>query len=45
VDANESNQSVASYLRKGKSGAPVLVVLNYTPIPREGYRVGVAAGR
>jgi len=44
VDANDSNQSVASYLRKGKSGAPVLVVLNYTPIPREGYRVGVPQG-
>jgi len=44
VDANDSNQSVASYLRKGKSGAPVLVVLNYTPIPREGYRVGVPKG-
>src|ERR1700704_2907435 len=44
VDANDSNQSVASYLRKGKSGAPVLVVLNYTPITREGYRVGVPQG-
>ncbi len=44
VDANDSNQSVASYLRKGKGGAPVLVVLNYTPVPREGYRVGVPRG-
>ena len=44
VDANDSNQSVATYLRKGKSGAPVLVVLNYTPVAREGYRVGVPQG-
>src|SRR6266850_6253877 len=44
VDANDSNQSVASYLRKGKSGAPVLVVLNYTPVVRRGYRVGVPRG-
>jgi len=44
VDANDSNQSVASYLRKGKGGAPVLAVLNYTPVPREGYRVGVPEG-
>src|SRR6267143_2513040 len=44
VDANDSNQSVASYLRKSKSGAPVLVVLNYTPVTREGYRVGVPQG-
>jgi 1,4-alpha-glucan branching enzyme len=44
VDANDSNQSVASYLRKGKEGDPVLVVLNYTPLVREGYRLGVPEG-
>src|SRR5207248_3126055 len=44
VDANDSNQSVASYLRKGRSGEPVLVVLNYTPVIRAGYRVGVPRG-
>jgi 1,4-alpha-glucan branching enzyme len=41
VDANDSNQSVASYLRKDRRGNPVLVVLNYTPVVRPGYRVGV----
>ncbi|MCA1825411.1 MAG: 1,4-alpha-glucan branching protein GlgB [Myxococcales bacterium] len=44
VDANDSNQSVASYLRKGRGGEPVLVVLNYTPVVRAGYRVGVPRG-
>ena len=44
VDANDSNQSVSSYLRIGRSGAPVLVVLNYTPVVRAGYRVGVPRG-
>ncbi|HYS08325.1 MAG TPA: 1,4-alpha-glucan branching protein GlgB [Myxococcales bacterium] len=44
VDANDSNQSVTSYLRKGKTGDPVLVVLNYTPVVRRGYRVGVPRG-
>ncbi len=41
VDANDSNQSVASYLRKDRNGNPVLVMLNYTPVVRTGYRVGV----
>jgi len=44
VDANDSNQSVASYLRKSKDGQIVLAVLNYTPVVREGYRVGVPQG-
>jgi 1,4-alpha-glucan branching enzyme len=44
VDANDSNQSVTSYLRKAKNGETVLVVLNYTPVVREGYRVGVPRG-
>ena len=44
IDANDSNQSVLSYLRKGRDGAPVLAVLNYTPVVRAGYRVGVPRG-
>src|SRR5881392_3765876 len=44
VDANDSNQSVASYLRKDRAGEPVLVVLNYTPLVRTGYRVGGPRG-
>src|SRR6266436_7965714 len=44
VDANDSNQSVASYLRKSKDGQIVLAVLNYTPVVRDGYRVGVPQG-
>jgi 1,4-alpha-glucan branching enzyme len=44
IDANDSNQSVASYLRKGRDGEPILVVLNYTPVVRAGYRVGVPRG-
>jgi len=41
IDANDSNQSVASYLRKDKKGNCVVAVLNYTPVMRAGYRVGV----
>ena len=37
--------SVLSFLRKS-GDEPVAVVLNFTPVPRHGYRVGVpAAGR
>jgi 1,4-alpha-glucan branching enzyme len=42
LDANDSGASVLSFLRKGKSsGDTVLVVCNFTPVPREKYVVGV----
>jgi len=45
IDANDADHSVFSYLRKGKaSGETVLAVFNFTPVVREGYRVGVPAG-
>jgi 1,4-alpha-glucan branching enzyme len=45
VDANDAQQSVVSFLRRGKStGDLFLVVCNFTPVPREGYRVGVPRG-
>ena len=45
VDANDSSQSVLSFLRFSRSGEEaVLVLLNLTPIPRMGYRIGVPWG-
>jgi len=45
VDCNDSLTSVISLLRKGKSPEDtILVVCNFTPIPREEYRVGVPTG-
>lgn len=45
IDANDSQQSVTAFLRKGdKPGDDVLVVCNFTPVPRHGYRVGVPRG-
>jgi 1,4-alpha-glucan branching enzyme len=44
IDANDSNQSVASFLRLDADGNPLLVVLNYTPVVRVSYRVGVPRG-
>ena len=39
---DESDQSVLSYLRRDEH-EEVIVLLNFTPVPRHGYRVGVPA--
>ncbi len=42
VDCTDADASVYAFLRKSKSDKScVLVVLNMTPCPREGYRLGV----
>jgi 1,4-alpha-glucan branching enzyme len=44
IDANDSEQSVASFMRFDRKRERVVVcVLNATPIVREGYRIGVPA--
>jgi 1,4-alpha-glucan branching enzyme len=47
VVMDDNEQSVFAYLRMGAEGAkPALVLCNFTPVPRFGYRVGVPhAGR
>ena len=43
---DDKANSVYAWLRKGEQGAPLLVVHNFTPVPREGYRIGIPlAGR
>ena len=47
VDANDDDNSVYTFLRKGDQTRPeeiVLVVLNCTPVPRHDYRIGVPRG-
>ena len=45
IDASDAAQSVLVYLRKGDDGVkPVLVILNFTPMVRERYRIGVPGG-
>ncbi|HTY50659.1 MAG TPA: alpha amylase C-terminal domain-containing protein, partial [Steroidobacteraceae bacterium] len=44
VDCNDSDASVISFLRRDREGRPVLVVCNFTPVVRRGYRVGVPRG-
>ena len=41
---DDAEQSVYAWLRCGRDGAIVLVVSNFTPVPRDGYRLGVPAG-
>ncbi len=45
IDANDADASVVSFLRRGREGGPpILVVANFTPVPRQGYRVGIPQG-
>lgn len=41
VDFSDWEKSVVSFLRKDRKGDPLLVVLNFTPVPRYMYRIGV----
>jgi 1,4-alpha-glucan branching enzyme len=41
IDGADAEGSVISYLRKAPGGKPVLVVANFTPVPRDNYLVGV----
>jgi 1,4-alpha-glucan branching enzyme len=42
IDCSDSEQSVVSFVRRAKDPAEfVLVVCNFTPVPRHGYRIGV----
>jgi 1,4-alpha-glucan branching enzyme len=45
VDCNDTAASIISLLRKSRSPADeILIVCNFTPVPRYGYRVGVPSG-
>mgnify|MGYP005829252855 FL=1 len=42
IEWSDSENSVLSYLRKGyEAENSVLVICNFTPVPRENYKVGV----
>jgi 1,4-alpha-glucan branching enzyme len=45
VVGGDRDQSVFAWLRSaGEGHAPALVVCNFTPVPREDYRIGVPSG-
>jgi 1,4-alpha-glucan branching enzyme len=42
IDGSDSQQSVLSFIRKSRNAKEIIaVVCNFTPMPRENYRVGV----
>jgi 1,4-alpha-glucan branching enzyme len=44
IEASDAEQSVFAWLRRDMAGEQVLVVCNFTPVPRHGYRLGVPVG-
>jgi 1,4-alpha-glucan branching enzyme len=41
IDCHDADQSIMSYLRRSTKGEYAVVLLNFTPVPRQGYRIGV----
>jgi 1,4-alpha-glucan branching enzyme len=41
IDCHDADHSVVSWIRQARDGRHVVVVLNFTPVPRHGYRLGV----
>ncbi|MEA2694843.1 MAG: 1,4-alpha-glucan branching enzyme, partial [Acidobacteriota bacterium] len=45
IDCSDAEKSILALLRKGKDGTrPLLVVLNFTPVARQNYRIGAPQG-
>jgi 1,4-alpha-glucan branching enzyme len=44
IDCHDADQSILVYQRRARDGSFVIVGLNFTPVPRHGYRVGVPEG-
>ena len=44
IDCNDSENSVISFIRRARNADDfVVAILNFTPVPRDGYRIGVPA--
>jgi 1,4-alpha-glucan branching enzyme len=42
IDCNDSENSVVSFIRRARDGNDfVVAIVNFTPVPRDGYRIGV----
>ncbi len=41
IEPNDYSQSVLSFIRRGENGEHVICVYNFTPVPRDNYRIGV----
>ena len=43
VDCHDTDQSVLVFERRARNGDFAIIALNFTPLPRHGYRIGVPA--
>jgi 1,4-alpha-glucan branching enzyme len=41
IDCHDADHSVVSWLRRDRNGGHVVVIMNFTPVARPGYRIGV----
>jgi 1,4-alpha-glucan branching enzyme len=41
IEANDADNSMLAFLRKGDDGSSLLAVCNFTPVPRHAFRLGV----
>ncbi len=44
IDCDDAENSVFSFIRRGRNSEMIIVLVNATPVLREGYRVGVPRG-
>ncbi len=42
IDCHDADQSIIAYQRRAADGSNVIVVLNFTPVQRHGYRIGAS---
>ncbi|MCU0841852.1 MAG: 1,4-alpha-glucan branching protein GlgB [Thiobacillaceae bacterium] len=40
IDCHDADKSVLAFLRQDRAGRAAIVALNFTPVPRDGYRIG-----
>ena len=40
IDCHDADQSILSFIRRDQAGRRAIVALNFTPVPREDYRIG-----
>jgi 1,4-alpha-glucan branching enzyme len=41
IDAGNAEMSITAFVRRSPAGAPVLVVTNFTPVPRSNFQLGI----
>ena len=44
IDCHDADSSTVSFVRRSRDGAVAVVVLNFTPVPRANYRIGLPHG-